>query len=287
MIVTVNHISSFFEKWAPQSTKLDFDNVGLLVGDPNASISGIITCLDVTDAVVEEAISAGANLITAHHPPIFRKISRINPITEQGRLLYKLIKHDIGVFVAHTNLDMAFEGVSFALAEMLGLRNLGFLKGEVSKVTGETIGLGAVGAVENPEGMPVDGFLAMVARNMGLSNFRYSGSADRIKQVAVCGGTGASLVSEVQRQDIQAYITADVKYHEYFVEKDNLLLVDIGHYESEIPIVEVLRERIAQEFTSLKVASTRVNTNPMRYFSTSHHGEHIQTQNPKSTNVQA
>jgi len=105
---------------------MDYDNVGLLVGDPNAPVSSILTCLDVTDAVVAEAIEKGCELIVAHHPLIFSKIGSINPTDEQGRIIYKLIKNDIGLLVAHTNLDAALDGVSFVLANILGLDNLSF-----------------------------------------------------------------------------------------------------------------------------------------------------------------
>lgn len=106
---------------------MDYDNVGLLVGDPNTEVYAILTCLDVTDAVVEEAISKKVQLIVAHHPLIFSKIGSITPTNEQGKIIYKLIKNDIGLLVAHTNLDAALDGVSFVLANILGLDNLRFL----------------------------------------------------------------------------------------------------------------------------------------------------------------
>ncbi len=127
MNIQVRHISTFLNQWAPPSTKLDYDNVGLLVGDPHQEVSKALTCLDVTLDVVDEAIASNCDLIVAHHPLIFKSIDRINPTNEQGKIIFKLIKNDIGLIAAHTNLDAALDGVSFVLAKELGLENLKFL----------------------------------------------------------------------------------------------------------------------------------------------------------------
>jgi dinuclear metal center YbgI/SA1388 family protein len=127
MNTQVQHISTFLHQWAPPSTKLDYDNVGLLVGNPNQPVSRILTCLDVTLEIVEEAIEQECNLIVAHHPLIFKSIDRINPTSEQGKIIYELIKNDIAVIAVHTNLDAALDGVSFVLAKELQLENLKFL----------------------------------------------------------------------------------------------------------------------------------------------------------------
>jgi len=108
MNIQVRHISTFLNQWAPPNTKLDYDNVGLLVGDPNQHISRALTCLDVTLDVVEDAIDKGCELIVAHHPLIFKSIDSINPVDEQGKVIYELIKNDISLIAAHTNLDAAF-----------------------------------------------------------------------------------------------------------------------------------------------------------------------------------
>src|SRR6056297_1452325 len=127
MNIQVRHISTFLNQWAPPNTKLDYDNVGLLVGDPNQHISRALTCLDVTLDVVEDAIDKGCELIVAHHPLIFKSIDSINPVDEQGKVIYELIKNDISLIAAHTNLDAALDGVSFVLAQKLGLENVKFL----------------------------------------------------------------------------------------------------------------------------------------------------------------
>ncbi|MGN8225507.1 Nif3-like dinuclear metal center hexameric protein [Gracilimonas sp. BCB1] len=341
MSTRIRQISTFLNQWAPPKVKMDYDNVGLLVGDPNAQVTSILTCLDVTDSVVAEAIETGCELIVAHHPLIFSKIGSINPTNEQGRIIYKLIKNDIGLLVAHTNLDAALDGVSFVLANMLGLDNLKFLdknysisrkirlitshkdsdavlkllnyhsaeeahhfdvnsredglkcfeaiidqhnvsvlkkalnkegmlkEGSFQVVdlasTSQNFGMGVLG--EYPEeGIGKNEFLHLVSKALNVKAIRYSGDVDRIKSVAVCGGAGVFLKNKALAAGAQALVTADIKYHDYFTEADNFLLLDVGHYESEFPVAEALKNELAEAFEELTVSVTRTVTNPMQVY---------------------
>ena len=320
---------------------MDYDNVGLLVGDPSAEVKSILTCLDVTEAVVEEAVSKNVQLIVAHHPLIFSKIGRINPTNEQGKIIYQLIKNDIGLLVAHTNLDAALDGVSFVLANILGLDNLRFLdknyeishkirlvtshdnpesvlkllnyysaeeahyfsvenrehnlicfeaiideyhlaglraglkkegllksgKFQVTQLasSSQNFGLGVIG--EYPEdGVGQNEFLHLVSKALNVHAVRFSGSTERIKKVAVCGGAGIGLKKKAIQAGAQAFVTADIKYHDFFTEHENFLLVDVGHYESEFPIVEELKTELADAFEELTVMATSTITNPMKIY---------------------
>lgn len=341
MNIQVRHISTFLNQWAPPNTKLDYDNVGLLVGDPSQEVSKILTCLDVTLEVVEEAIKNECELIVVHHPLIFNSIKRINPVNEQGRIIYQLIKNDISLIAAHTNLDAALDGVSFVLAQKLGLENVKFLetgynisrkivlttshgdsesmlkllnyysaeeahfykvegrKGEqytyeaiidehnVSGLKHElkknglleqsnfrimdiaspsnNVGMGVVGFYRD-QGLTQDDFLDVVSQSLDVKAIRYSGSADYIKKVAVCGGAGVSLTKNAIKEGAQAFVTADVKYHDYFTGAEDFLLVDVGHYESEAPIIEALQKELAEAFEELEVFETQIITNPMNVF---------------------
>jgi len=338
MNIQVRHISTFLNQWAPPNTKLDYDNVGLLVGNPSQNVTKILTCLDVTLDVVVEAVNKGCELIVAHHPLIFKSIDRINPVDEQGKIIYRLIKSDISLIAAHTNLDAALDGVSFVLAQKLGLENVKFLdtsynisrkivlttshadsksmlkllnyysaeeahyytvegrkgqqftyeaiiddhnvsglKQELKKnglleqsnfrimdiaSPSKNVGMGVVGFYRD-QGLTQDDFLDVVANNLNSRAIRYSGSADQIKKVAVCGGAGVSLAKKAIRQGAQAFVTADVKYHDYFTGTEDFLLVDVGHYESEVPIVEALQKELSEAFEEIEVYETGVVTNPM------------------------
>jgi dinuclear metal center YbgI/SA1388 family protein len=341
MNVQVQHISTFLHQWAPPSTKLDYDNVGLLIGDPNQPTARILTCLDVTLEVVAEAIERNCDLIVAHHPLIFKGINRINPTNEQGKIIFKLIKNDIGLIAAHTNLDAALDGVSFVLAQKLGLQNLKFLDNSYNisrkivlttnhsdsesvlkmlnyysaedahyyKVEGRkdnlytyeaimdehnvgdlkkelnknglldrgsfqvmdiaspsnNVGMGVVGFYRD-KGLTQDQFMDLISEALDVEAVRFSGSVDRIKKVAVCGGAGVSLARTAIGQGAQAFVTADIKYHDYFTDTENFLLVDVGHYESEVPMVSALQQELSEAFEQVDVLETQAITNPMQVF---------------------
>lgn len=341
MATRIRHISTFLNQWAPPGIKMEYDNVGLLVGDPDSEVSSILTCLDVTDDVVAEAINKNCELIVAHHPLIFNKIGSINPTHEQGRIIYKLIKNDIGLLVAHTNLDAALDGVSFVLANILGLDDLRFLdkhykisrkirlvtkeedaesvlkllnyysteeahyfevenrehglkcfEGIIDKhhvaalraglqkegllkagsfqvtelaSTSQNFGMGVIGEYPD-EGVGQNEFLHLVSKALNVRAVRFSGEVDRIKRVAVCGGSGISLKKAAINAGAQAFVTADIKYHDYFTEKDNFLLVDVGHYESEFPIAEALKNELTDAFDEVNVSVTNTITNPMKIY---------------------
>jgi len=337
-------------QWAPPELKLSYDNVGLLVGDSAAPVSRVLVCLDVTEAVVNEALEKKCELIVSHHPLIFKKISSINPSDEQGRIIYKLIRNNIALLSAHTNLDAALDGVSFILANNLGLDNLQFLdKGypiskKISLTTefedseavlkllnyysaeeayfysvdgrkndlkcfeatidshnvdqlknalnkegllksgtfqisdmespSDNFGMGVLGKYPD-EGIAMDEFLHLVCRALDVDAVRYSGQSNRIKRVAVCGGAGISLKDKAMSAGADAFVTADIKYHEYFTEKDNFLLIDAGHYESEFPVVEAIRKELSEAFEQLEVDATEQVTNPMKVYVTKFNNKSI------------
>jgi dinuclear metal center YbgI/SA1388 family protein len=341
MNIQVQHISTFLDQWAPPEIKLDYDNVGLLIGQSDQPVTNILSCLDVTPAVVDEAIDKGCELIVAHHPLIFNGMKRIDPSSEKGKIIYTLIKNDIAVIAAHTNLDAALDGVSFALAKKLKLQNLMFLdksypisrkivlttaraesddvlkllnyysaeeahvhavegrkgqqktyeaiidehnldglekelkknglldrgKVQVMKVASPTnnAGMGVVGFYRD-QGLLQQDFLNLVADRLNADALRFSGSAEYVKKVAVCGGAGVSLAGKAIAEGAQALVTADIKYHDYFTDADNFLLIDTGHYESEVPIVKTLQKELSEAFEELQVFGTETITNPMNIF---------------------
>ncbi|MEX0779832.1 MAG: Nif3-like dinuclear metal center hexameric protein [Balneolales bacterium] len=260
--LTAGHISTFFDKWAPESTQLDFDNIGLLLGSKTKPVRTILTCLDLTEEVVDEAISLNCDLIVAHHPVIFRKLSRLNPDTVLGKTLYKLISADISVLAAHTNLDAAREGVSFEMANQIGLIHNEFLTHED---TSPPSGFGVIG--EYQDKMAANEFLENVKIKLNCNVIRYSGKRKFIRKVAVCGGSGSFLASQAMTMGADAFITADLKYHDFFITKEpGLMLLDVGHYESESPIIDKMRNTLRDEYPELTVESTSVNTNPIQTY---------------------
>lgn len=259
-------------KWAPFSTQLSYDNSGLLVGEQDASFSKILVALDITDEVVDEAIGKGADLILTHHPLIFKKLASIDTSTQQGRVIKKLLVHDIQYIAAHTNIDAAMHGVSFKLGEVLGLESLQIMDQDMAATEkyGKPIGFGVVGELAKP--MTKSDFLDHLCVSLATKAIRYSGSrTQRIRRIAVCGGTAVSMLPAALKQGVDAYVTADIKYHEYFHDQNDFLLVDVGHYESEQMINEGFIEYLRPLFPQAAWLQTRTHTNPMRLFVSSKH----------------
>lgn len=131
--------------------------------------------------------------------------------------------------------------------------------------TSQNFGMGVIG--EYPEeGIGKNEFLHLVSKALDVKAIRFSGDVDRIKKVAVCGGAGVFLKNKAIQAGAQAFVTADIKYHDYFTEKDNFLLVDVGHYESEFPIAEALKNELAEAFENVDISVTRTVTNPMQIY---------------------
>ena len=363
-------IIEFFEDWAPSAIAWERDNVGLQVGNEDKKIKNILLSLDLDHKVVDEAIKRNCNLIITHHPLLFNPVYNINTTNNpRSIVIEKLIKKDINVFSAHTNLDFTKDGVSFQLAKILGLKNIRFLKnlkddqyklvvfipdeyveqvaeavhgagagviGEYSncsfrlKGTGtfkgseysnpaigkknkrekveETrleilitksnlhkvissmlkahpyeevaydlyllknenvnFGFGAIGEFKN--GMNVQQFFKTLSKNLNLKNFRYTnGKTKTIRKVAVCGGSCSELVDSALSLGADAFITADLKYHTFQETEGKILLIDAGHYETEVPVLNEIKrrlEKILNENKSIKVFKYSGSTNPVLFY---------------------
>jgi dinuclear metal center YbgI/SA1388 family protein len=316
---------------------MDFDNVGLLCGDPSQEVQRILSCLDVTPEVIQEAIDRDAQLIVAHHPVIFPKITRIVENDPTGSMLRKLIRHNIGVYASHTNLDASSNGVSQQLARQLCLSDIQildysynttklvvvrlpaalkqdinevlqhfglgchwaseeqnvaagrficdqYLLPEVEQVINQAsggapvsidripietpsprYGFGAIGSLNEP--LSPNAFLEHVHNKLQADGLRYAGGGDttQIKRVAVCGGSGSFLIKAAIKAGADAFVTADIKYHDYFV-PSSLLLIDSGHYETEAPAIRLIAKALQDRFSGLEVFTTGVNTNPMQAY---------------------
>lgn len=121
---TIRHLAQYMEQWAPLAYQESYDNAGLLVGNPDTEIQGVLVTLDATEAVIDEAIARGCNVVVAHHPIIFKGLKKLNGKNYVERAVIKAIKHDIALYAAHTNLDNVAGGVNFRIAERLGLQNV-------------------------------------------------------------------------------------------------------------------------------------------------------------------
>ena len=256
----VKDVTRVIEEFAPLSIQEKWDNSGLCIGSPEAPVSSVLLGLDCTPELVDEAIACGADMIVTHHPLIFSGLKKISPDDMIGEAVIKAIKAGISIYAAHTNADKVIAGVSGAMAAKLGLKNV-----EILSEDGEGTGLGAVGDL--PEPLTAEEALALVKERFSLDIVRCSKPvAGKIERVAMCGGSGGSLISAAKASGAQLYLSGDISYHNFFT-PEGFMLMDIGHYESEIEIVDILFSLITKNFPTFAVRITQnLHSNPIYYF---------------------
>ncbi|MDR3714939.1 MAG: Nif3-like dinuclear metal center hexameric protein [Puia sp.] len=369
MSIAIASILSPLESLAPLAYQEHYDNAGLLTGDRNRDCSGVLTTLDITPEVVEEAIKKRCNLIVAHHPVIFGGLKRITGENAVERTVIAAIRHDIAVYSIHTNLDNVLQGVNGRIADRLGLQKTGRIAlasgkgnlqklycfvpagqseqvrnaifaagggeiGNYSECSFQTEGAGTFrggegthpfvgqpgirhvekelkievilpahrsGAVvaamiaahpyeepaydlvelvnrhpetgsgligQLPEPLEETVFLEKVKNAFRTSVIRHSALTGRpVRSCAVCGGAGSFLISNALSAKVDFFITADLKYHEFFQADGRLVLADIGHFESEQFTTDLLYEILREKFPNFAVLKSDTKTNPVNYYS--------------------
>ena len=258
----IKEIVSALERFAPLPLQDGFDNAGLQIGLTEAEATGALLCLDVTEAVVDEAIALGYNLIVSHHPLIFKGFKSITGKDYVERCIMKAIQNNITIYSAHTNLDNAQGGVNFKIAQKISLKDVQVLD---PKLQGEVVaGAGVVGELPEPE--TETDFLKRIKRLFEVGCVKHNRLNGRlIQKVALCGGSGAFLLPKAVELGADVFITGEVKYHDYFYYENRILVAEIGHYESEQYTKEIFYSIIREMFPELEVEMTRVNTNPIKY----------------------
>ena len=256
----VRDIIAVIEDFAPLSIQEGWDNSGLCVGSPEAEVSSVLFALDCTESLVDEAIECGADMIITHHPLIFSGLKKISPEDQVGAAVIKAIKNGISIYAAHTNADKVVAGVSGAMAAKLGLVDVRILDED-----GEGTGLGVVGNLPQP--LAVESVMSLVKDRFALKVLKSSKPLDgMITRVAMCGGSGGSLIGAARKSGAQLYISGDISYHNFFT-PEGFMIMDIGHYESEIEIVNILFSLIKKNFPTFAVRITQnINSNPIYYF---------------------
>ena len=247
---------------APFRLAEPWDNVGLLVGDPELEVTAVLAGLDPTIALIDEAIALGANTVITHHPVIFKPLAAIDTGAPSGRLLEKALTNRVAIIGCHTNYDNTADGVSAVLARQLGLANL-----EPLVPSGEGgIGLGRIGTFPTP--LSADDFLARVLDLLGLDSVQMAGSLpDRITTVAVCGGSGSEFAEQARRLGAQVYLSAEIKHNiAVWAGETGFCIIDGTHYATEKPAIGVLVAQLEQigleKNWNLKVMQTKAEHHP-------------------------
>ena len=245
---TVTHIYDAIDRLAPFWLTMDFDNTGILIGDRNREVSCALLALDCTPAVVEQARQLGAQLIITHHPVIFHPLKRVN----EDAVVYLLIRSDIAVISAHTNLDIAQGGVNDALASAIGLRDCRGLE-LLNEQTGAW--LGRIGTL--PEPLSPEAFAAHVKSRLNAASVKFAAAPRAIRTVALCSGSGADCLDAAISAGADALLTSEVKQHEYLAAAAaGISIFDAGHFDTEDIVIEPLRDYLAKEIPDVHFFTT-------------------------------
>lgn len=355
----------YLESLAPRSSQESYDNSGLLVGDKHVDVTKALICLDSTEAVVDEAIETGCNLIIAHHPIIFKGLKSLTGKNYIERVVIKCIQNNIALYAIHTNLDNYRFGVNYEIGKRLGLENLRVLApkeqvlkklvvfvpkenqatfsqalfaagagniGNYSECSFASEGVGtfrpnesaqpAIGNADTtssvqevklefivskhqlnnvlnamranhpyeeiafdvidlanshpyegagmigelPQPIDTQKFLMELKQTFNCGTIRHTEIMEqKVQRVAFCGGSGSFLLQNALREKADIYITGDFKYHEFFDADNQIVIADIGHYESEQFTINLLSDVLTEKFPNFAVQLTGINTNPINY----------------------
>ena len=257
----IKEVLSALERFAPLPLQEGWDNAGLQIGLTEAEVSGALLCLDVNEAIVDEAIEKGCNLIVSHHPLLFKGLKTISDGDYVQRTVMKAIMNSIAIVSMHTNMDNAKGGVNYKIAEHLGLQEVKFFAEKPGAVEA---GSGVVGLL--PEPMSAAAFIQLVKERFGVECAQCNQLLQRpVRKVAICGGSGDFLLGDAIAQGADAFITGEMHYHVYFGQEQKIQICVIGHYESEQFTSEIFKSIIEDECPELPVMIAQTSTNPIIY----------------------
>lgn len=261
LIMKIREIIGALEDFAPLALQDGFDNAGLQIGlTEDVDATGVLLSLDVTEEVVDEAIARGCNMVVSHHPLLFHPVKSITGNDYIGRIIMKAIKNGIVLYAAHTNLDNAPGGVNHKIAARLGLSGLDWLEPKA----GQDGGSGLIGTLASP--VSKENFIQQVKQTFGVECVRHNDwHGETIRKVALCGGAGAFLIPKTIEMGADAYVTGEIGYHRFFGHEDDVLMLEIGHYESEQYTTEILHDIITATAPTLPIHTTQLRVNPIHY----------------------
>lgn len=230
----ISDVYDYLCELAPLELQLPFDNSGFLLGRKDGEVKRVLLALDVTPAVISEAIGFGAELIISHHPVIF---SPLKSVTDEKYI--RLAENRMAVISMHTNLDIAEGGVNDVLLSSLGAEYTGALDKD---------GCGRIGTLQKE--MPLQSFIEVCKGKLGCKGIRYYDSGKSVKNIAVMGGSGGDALGDAAQKGCDTYVTADIKYHQFLCAAElGINLIDADHFCTENPVMPVLQKKLAEHFS--------------------------------------
>ena len=258
----IRDIAEVIERYAPLRLQESYDNAGLIVGRPEDEVHQALLAVDVTEEVLDEAEQTGCDLIVTHHPIVFHALKRFNSASYVERCVERAIRRGIALYACHTNLDSAQGGMSWRLAEMLGVEELRVL--QPTDPADGRVGFGVVG--ELPQSMSVRDFMHRIQERLSVQVIRHSELVrEQVRRVAVCTGAGASLLGEARRAQADVYVTSDLKYNDFMTPDGAFVVADIGHFESEYCAIDILFDILSKNLFTFAVRKSVNSRNPIGY----------------------
>lgn len=253
---SIAHIISAIEDFAPLHFQESWDNCGLQVGcELDREATGALLALDVTEAAVAQAKVKGLNLIISHHPLIFDGLRTITERTATERIVIEALRCGIVIYASHTAMDSCRGGINDRLAQTIGLRDVTVL---APHLTDLSAGMGRVGRLAN--GLTASDFADLLKAQFKLPSIRYSDGGRLIERVSLCGGSGGSMIGDVEKAGVDAYVCGDLKYHNFGdAAANHLSIFDIGHYESEICVLDIFSDIIRKKFPTFVALNSAYN----------------------------
>lgn len=256
-MTTVREIESFLYSWAPRVLAESWDNVGLLVGDPEAAVERILVALDITPQVAEEALKRGCQLIVAHHPVMncaWHPVQTVRADDRQGRTLTALLRGGVAAICMHTNLDAAEGGVNDCLAQKLGLSGTTPLNEQK---------IGRIGTLSCE--IPLEQFLHDVVKSLSCRGLRYRDGGRPVHRVAVGGGACGEYIPQALAQGCDTFVTSDLRYND-FLDTRGLNLIDAGHFPTEDVVCPEVVHRLQKAFPAICVSKSAVHRDAVQYY---------------------
>lgn len=265
-MIRLQDVVAFLRELAPPELAEDWDNVGLLIGDPADEIRSALTCLTLTPNVAEEAIARGAQLIVTHHPVLFRPIQRLTAETSEGRMLLSLIRAGISVYSPHTSYDSAADGINSQLARMLGLNDVRPLRSkEMLANESLPIGSGRMGSL--PNATSLGELIERIKPALRVSTVQFVGDLNRpISKLGIACGAAAEFLRDAAMLGCEALLTGEARFHSCLeAEAANIALILPGHFATERPAMEQLANVLRSRFAELVVQASQSEYDPVKF----------------------
>lgn len=268
----IQDIINIIEEIAPSAWAEKWDNAGLQIGSLRQPVSAVFVAVDPTASILERAIKSNAQLIITHHPLFFHPLRQLSLETSTGKIITRAIRKNISIYSAHTNLDMAPDGVSNALIERLALKDIHILKEEETPPPPHNklvpLGYGCIGTFKTP--ITFKQFITKIKTDLQLPYLQMAGKAPaRVRKVAVCGGSGSQFIEKAYKSGANLYITAELKHsHARMAEELNFCALDIGHFHSEkfgmMALARLIRKRLEKQDLKVDIIEDRTEKSPLQ-----------------------